>query len=125
MLCNKELLLFFSKITAERKIEKPNDDNSLLMPPVLNPILWTDKPNATLNCQPKFNNNRVQVPSRNMIGVNLNNIERNLKDGSGDSSEENSGESFEKSLSESLENSERNAAVKSGKTIKGRLITSL
>ena len=82
----------------------------------VHPILRTD-------WQPKSNSNRVQVPSRNLIGVNLNNIERNLKDGSGDSSEENSGESFEKSLSESLENSDRSAGVKSGRTIKGRLIS--
>ena len=81
------------------------------MPPALNPILWTDKPNTTLDWQPKFNNNRDQVPSRTMIGVNLNTIERDLEDDFVKNSEEIFGESFEESSSESLEDSGRSEKI--------------
>ena len=81
------------------------------MPPALNPILWTDKPNTTLDWQPKFKSNRDQVPSRTMIGVNQNTFEMNLEENFVKNSKETSGESFEESSSESLEDSERSEKI--------------
>ena len=92
-----------------------------MIPPVINPIFWTDKPNTTLDWQPKFNNNRDQVPSRTMIGVNLNTIERDLEDDFVKNSEEIFGKSFEESSSESLDNSERSAKINS-RTVTGMLM---
>ena len=78
-----------------------------MIPPVINPIFWTDKPNTTLDWQPKFNNNRDQVPLRNMIRVNLNTYERDFEEDYVKNSEKTSGESLEENSSESLEDSER------------------